>query len=258
VAPDFQSSVPGVRFVHRKDGVRDIYWVRNFTGAPVDMDIVLRDAQGTVSVLDPVSGKPVYGVLKGGRLHLGADDALFLVADPLAGPLVEPKPLVSAGEVALNGPWTVSFEGLDAPAGTRSWKVLRSLTEYEEPAVKYFSGTATYKNTFTLKKLPAGLSIDLGEVGQMADVYVNGEHAAFLWKAPYVVQFEGLLKPGKNTLEVRVVNTWVNRLIGDGQPGAEGHSFSAIPFYGVNSLSQDMGTLIPAGLMGPVRVEMCK
>ena len=104
--------------------------------------------------------------------------------------------------------------------------------------------------------LPAGLCIDLGEVGQMADVFINGQHVDFLWKAPYKVNFEGQLKPGKNTIEVKVVNTWVNRLIGDGQPNVEGHSFTPVAFYGVKSLSQNMGTLIPSGLMGPVRLEI--
>ena len=151
-----------------------------------------------------------------------------------------------------------NIEGQDAPTGTRQWQTLASLTDSDEPAVKYFSGTATYHNTFTLPKkhLPAGLSIDLGEVGQMADVFINGEHVDFLWKAPYKVNYEGQLKPGKNTIEVKVVNTWVNRLIGDGQPNTEGHSFTPVVFYGVKSLSQNMGTLTPSGLMGPVRLEM--
>jgi hypothetical protein len=260
VAPDFQSSVSGIRFVHRVDGNRNIYWVRNFSGKEVDTDIVLRDAKGTLTVMNPVNGKPVYGALKDGRLHLGADDALFIVADPTVAPLAETTPLKPAGEVALDGPWTVSFDGQDAPEGTRTWPSLSSLTASDEPNVKYFSGTATYQNTFTLpkKNLPAGLSIDLGEVGQMADVFINGEHVDFLWKAPYKVNYEGQLKPGKNTIEVKVINTWVNRLIGDGQPGVEGHSFTPVAFYGVKSLSQNMGTLIPSGLMGPVRLEILK
>ena len=258
VAPDFQSSISGIRFVHRVDGERNIYWVRNFSGKEVDTDIVLRDGKGTLTVMNPVNGKPVFGALKDGKLHLGADDALFIVADPAAMPLTEPAPLKPAGEVALDGPWTVSFDGQDAPEGTRTWQTLSSLTDSDEPHVKYFSGTATYQNTFTLpkKNLPAGLCIDLGEVGQMADVFINGEHVDFLWKAPYKVNFEGQLKPGKNTIEVKVVNTWVNRLIGDGQPGVEGHSFTPVAFYGVKSLSQDMGTLTPSGLMGPVHLEI--
>jgi hypothetical protein len=282
VAPDFQSSIPGIRFVHRVDGNRNIYWVRNFSGMEVDTDIVLRDAKGTLTVMNPVNGKPVFGALHNGKLHLGADDALFIVADPAAAPLAEPAPLKPAGELALDGPWTVSFEGQDAPEGTRTWQTLSSLTESDEPDVKYFSGTATYQNTFTLPKkaaieqeqsdarinsaereqarpkvnLPAGLCIDLGEVGQMADVFINGQHVDFLWKAPYKVNFEGQLKPGKNTIEVKVVNTWVNRLIGDGQPNVEGHSFTPVAFYGVKSLSQNMRPVIPSGLMGPVRLEI--
>jgi hypothetical protein len=208
--------------------------------------------------MNPVNGKPVYGVLCNGKLHLGADDALFIVADPAAEPLTEPTPLKPAGNVALDGPWMVSFEGQDAPEGTRTWQTLSSLTESDELNVKYFSGTATYQNTFTLPKkhLPAGLSIDLGEVGQMADVFINGEHVDFLWKAPYKVNFEGQLKPSKNTIEVKVVNTWLNRLIGDGQPGVEGHSFTPVAFYGVKSLTQNMGPVVPSGLMGPVRLEI--
>ena len=260
VAPDFQSSIPGIRFVHRKDGNRNIYWVRNFSGKEVDTDIVLRDAKGTLTVMNPVNGKPVFGALHNGKLHLGADDALFIVADPTVAPLAEPTPLKPAGNVALDGPWKVSFEGQDAPEGTLTWQTLSSFTESDEPNVKYFSGIATYQNTFTLpkKNLPAGLSIDLGEVGQMADVFINGEHVDFLWKAPYQVNYEGKLKPGKNTIEVKVVNTWLNRLIGDGQPGVEGHSFTPVAFYGVKSLSQNMGTLIPSGLIGPVRLEILR
>ena len=252
VAPDFRSSADGVRFVHRVAGNKHIYWVRNFSGKELDTDIVLRDARGPLAVLDPVSGKQVFGALDGKRLHLGPDDALFLVADSSARPVAEPQPLQPFGEIELSGPWTVSFEGLDAPAGTRKWKELISFTDSEEASVKYFSGTATYVTSFKIprKNIPAAISIDLGEVGQMADVYVNGEHVDFLWKAPYKVTYTGKLRPGWNILEVKVVNTWVNRLIGDVQPDAEGHTFTVVPFYKADS------PLIPSGLIGPVRVGM--
>ena len=75
----------------------------------------------------------------------------------------------------------------------------------------------------------------------MADVYINGEHVGFLWKTPY-----------KNTIEVRVVDMWVTRLIGDAQPDVEGHSYTPIPFYGADS------ALIPAGLIGPVNIELLR
>ena len=52
-----------------------------------------------------------------------------------------------------------------------------------------------------------------------------------------------------NELEVEVVNTWWNRLVGDCQPGETPHTFST--FRGWNASSP----LIPAGLVGPVVLE---
>ena len=93
------------------------------------------------------------------------------------------------------------------------------------------------------------MAIDLGDVAYMADVFVNGEHVDFIWKAPYKLSYEGALKPGKNTIEVKVVNTWPNRLIGDTQPGAQKVTFTTMPFYRPDS------PLYPAGLLGPVVLE---
>ena len=254
LTPDFLSSESGVRFVHRKDGDKDIYWVRNFSGKPIDTDIALRDAKGTLRVLDPVSGKALHNVLCDGKLHLGSDDAVFLVSDPSATVQESPKPLESVGNVEISAPWTVCFDGPGAPEGKLSWNTLSSLTESSDPDIKYFSGTVTYSSCFTLSKknMPSALSIDLGQVGQMADVYVNGEHVDFLWKAPYKTTFEGKLKPGKNTIEVKVVNLWVNRLIGDAQPGAEKKAYVLMPFYRADS------QLLPSGLMGPVKLELLR
>ena len=250
LTPDFQSSYPGIRFVHRSDGMRQIYWVRNFSGHIVDTDIVLRDAAGILSVLNPVDGKYKYDALKDGKLHMEKDEALFIVADPSARPISRPISFLPTSEVALDGPWEVSFQGVAAPSGTLEWQQLASYTKSSDPAVKYFSGTATYQNSFTLSDVPLGITLDLGQVGQMADVYVNGEHVDFLWQAPYRTAFYGRLKPGRNTLEVKVINTWVNRLIGDAQPGARKSTFTVFPFYQADSPLQ------PSGLMGPVQITL--
>lgn len=201
-------------------------------------------------MLNPVNGKYEYSALKDGKLHLEKDPALFIVADPSAKPLTRLTPLFPASEVALDGPWKVSFQGLAAPAGTQEWQQLSSYTASSDKAVKYFSGTATYQNSFTLSDVPLGITLDLGQVGQMADVYVNGEHVDFLWQAPYRTAFYGRLKPGRNTLEVKVINTWVNRLIGDAQPGARKSTFTVFPFYQADSPLQ------PSGLMGPVQITL--
>jgi len=58
----------------------------------------------------------------------------------------------------------------------------------------------------------------------------------------------GALKAGSNALEIKVTNVWVNRLIGDQQPGATRIAFSATQPYRADS------PLLPSGLLGPVKV----
>jgi hypothetical protein len=252
VEPDFQYVAPAeLKFVHRTDGDKEIYWIRNFSDKSVKAQLKLRDAEGVVTVYNPETGKVVPGATCARCLELEANQALFVVADKKGTPAPAYKAPTKAGTVALNGPWTVTFDGIVAPEGSRTYAQLASYTESDEPEVKYFSGIATYTNTFTLgkKEQADGLAIDLGEVGQMADVFINGEHVEFLWKAPYKVEWTGTLKPGVNTIEVKVVNTWPNRLIGDAQPGAEKHTYTTMAFYRADS------QLTPSGLMGPVKLE---
>ena len=59
--------------------------------------------------------------------------------------------------------------------------------------------------------------LDLGKVAVMAQVKFNGKILETLWKPPFVVDITDVAKPGTNDLEIRVVNLWPNRLIGDEQ-----------------------------------------
>jgi hypothetical protein len=58
------------------------------------------------------------------------------------------------------------------------------------------------------------------------------------------------LVPGANDIEIRVTNLWVNRLIGDAQPGAEKITFTVTPPYTPSA------PLRPSGLLGPVRIVL--
>ena len=251
VAPDFVYTAPvELRFVHRDAGSRQIYWISNLTDECVKARISLRDGKGVRTVYNAETGETLPSALDGDFLTLEQGQALFVVCDPNGrAEAARPAPK-ELGEAALKRAWTVSFDGPGAPGDTKLFDNLQSLTESEDPAVKYFSGTATYTNSFTLgkKEVADGLRIELGEVYYMADVFVNGEHAGFLWKAPYRLDWFGPLTQGENTVEVRVINLWPNRLIGDAQPGAGKVTFTANSFYQADS------DLFPAGLVGPVKV----
>ena len=91
--------------------------------------------------------------------------------------------------------------------------------------------------------------LDLGDVQNLAEVSVNGANLGIVWKKPFRVDITGAAKPGANVVEVKVTNLWVNRMIGDRQPGAaEQFTFTRPVFYKANS------PLLPSGLLGPVRL----
>ena len=98
---------------------------------------------------------------------------------------------------------------------------LASWSEHPDPGVKYFSGTATYTRTFSVPSEMLGhgrrLYLDLGKVEVMAQVTLNGKDLGILWKPPFLVDVTDVARPGANALEVKVVNLWINRLIGDEQ-----------------------------------------
>jgi len=79
-------------------------------------------------------------------------------------------------------------------------------------------------------------------------VTVNGKYLGIVWKRPFRVDITDALKPGENALEIKVTNLWVNRLIGDQQPGAKKYTYTAMNFYQADS------PLLPSGLLGPVQI----
>ena len=126
-----------------------------------------------------------------------------------------------AEPVELGGPWEVTFQpGRGAPEKAR-FDTLIPWNEHDDEGIRYFSGTATCTTRF---EVPASLLakdtqvwLDLGEVGVMARVRLNGADLGVLWMEPYRVDVSGALKAGRNTLEIDVTNLWINRLIGDEQ-----------------------------------------
>jgi hypothetical protein len=121
----------------------------------------------------------------------------------------------------LSGPWRVSFQPQRGAPDKLTFTNLMDWSKYPDPSVKYFSGHATYTITFDV---PADLcapgnkiALDLGDVAVMAQVHLNGKDQGILWKAPYRLDVTEAIKPRENLLEIKVVNLWVNRLIGDEQ-----------------------------------------
>jgi hypothetical protein len=153
----------------------------------------------------------------------------------------------------LDGSWNVSFQpGRGAPASVKLDK-LASWSDSADKGVRYFSGSGTYTQTIQAAadwfKPGAKLWIDLGDVKNLAEVTVNGKPLGIVWHAPYRVDATRALKAGANEVTIKVINAWVNRLIGDQQPdAATKYTFADVKPYKADS------PLLPSGLLGPVRL----
>jgi len=213
----------------------------------------------TIRLWDAATGtvRPASYRMEGGRtivpVNLEPYDAVFVVfrhATHVRSTLI-PEPH-SDVLTRLEGPWEVRFPpNLGAPSHT-SFDELRSWTESSDPGVRYFSGTATYDKRISIPgtwlRKSSRVQLDLGQVKNIAELFVNAHAVAILWKPPFKADITQFLHPGTNQLEIRITNLWPNRLIGDKQPGAHPIAFATYDPFTADS------PLLPSGLLGPVRV----
>ncbi|MBI5685885.1 MAG: hypothetical protein HZC54_12500 [Verrucomicrobia bacterium] len=288
VVPDFESDVP-LRYTHRCDGATDIYFVAN----PEDRDVK------AVCVFRVSGRQPEFWWPDTGRTELATAyemkdgcTTLPLRFDPCGSMFVvfrkeargkrqeasgtnsrEFKPLRE-----ISGPWEVTFDPKwGGPAKPMTFEKLEDWSKRREDGVRFYSGAAVYRTSFQSKiqNPKSKIFLDLGRVAIMADVTLNGKPLGILWKPPFRVDVTDALKAGENKLELRVVNLWINRMIGDEQlpedsdrnPGGNLKSWPAWLVEGKPSptgrytftswrLWKKDDPLVESGLLGPVTLEM--
>ncbi|WP_304236865.1 glycosyl hydrolase [Jiulongibacter sediminis] len=240
-----------VLFRHRKTEDADIYWLNNRNVEPTDATISFNVSNKTPKLWNAETGE--IGELaysqKDGRtevpLHLKSWDAVFVVFDePSAQNQVAVALPVKKSEQVIAGQWNVNFDGL-----SKQMTHLVSWTEDEN--TKHFSGTAVYSLSFKKKKINSNETylLELEDLKNIAEVSLNGQVVSTIWKKPYQADLTGAIKKGINTLEIKVTNTWVNKLVGDAaKQGEEKETFTTMPFYAPNS------PLYPAGILGKVKL----
>ena len=184
------------------------------------------------------------------RLKFESWDAFFIVFSGKATANNYKNPSKTETTVIhIPTPWKVRFNDKNVLDKLTSW------SENTDNDVKYFSQTANYDNTFKVSSLDksAKYVIDLGDVKNIAEVIVNGKNMGTAWKKPFKLDVSAAEKAGNNTIQVKVTNTWVNRLIGDAQPDVKiKTTFTTMPFY------RGQEPLLPSGLIGEVKIIMIK
>lgn len=243
VAPD------DIRFIHRRSKDADIYWINKPSTDFRTVELSLRCSGRKPMAWDPVSGsvRELSYRQDGGRtivsLDMVPDDVQFVVLRGRAEESFELPQRPEASIVAVDGAWTLSF-----PSRKIGGAVPGDYADYPYEDVKYFSGIASYATTLTLESVPAEAVLNLGEVHDLAEIFVNGKSAGIVWKMPFALDIARLLREGDNALEVRVANTWVNRLVGDAQPDCPERT----TYFSRPALFKETTPTSPAGLYGPV------
>jgi hypothetical protein len=260
VTPDFAYSGgqegADIPFVHRQLADGDSYFLVNRRNLPEVIEARFRVTGKAPELWHADTGKaePVSYRVENGEtvvpLSLDAEESVHVVfRKPAPADSLAIKKLVPVERASITGPWKVSFQQERGAPTSAVLPSLAPLNENADPGIKYFSGEATYAKEFATPgnwKQGQPLWLDLGKVGELAEVTINGKVVGTAWHAPFRIDISRAAKPGKNRLEVTVANLWVNRLVGDAQPGAQKVTWTSMPTY-----SKD-APLRPSGLIGPV------
>jgi hypothetical protein len=289
IKPDLEGK--GLNYIHRKAGNIDFYFVANPKPKVVKEKCTFRISGKIPELWNPETGEirelSKYNISDGRTavpLRFDPSQSWFVVFRKTASSKVSKGRNFPEHHLVkdINGPWEVSFDSSwGGPVQPVAFDTLQDWRNNKDTGIRYYSGTAIYKNSFNLSrsKLSDSTSVllDLGKVYVMARVRVNGKVCGIAWKPPYQVDISNAIHSGKNSLEVDVVNLWINRMIGDehlpkdaqwrkdihgvkilkkwpkwflkGKPRPSGrYTFSTAKYYSKND------TLVPSGLLGPVRI----
>jgi hypothetical protein len=261
LSPDFTYAEPEadtkLLFAHRELADGDLYFVSNRRDHAENLTVSFRSARYRPQRWDAVTGQvhTVQSQIVDGRtkmtLALPAYGSAFVV---FRGHEEAARPAPAPGAVIarIKGPWKIAFEPNRGAPTEITQAHLQSWSGSKIAGVKYLSGTATYSKIVILPKIAPGthLLLDLGKVRELARVSLNGKPLGIVWTKPFTLDITAAARPGRNLLRVAVTNLWVNRLIGDAQPGVtHKYTFTTVPTYRADA------PLRESGLLGPVLVR---
>ncbi|MEY3896320.1 MAG: hypothetical protein RLZZ214_1840 [Verrucomicrobiota bacterium] len=245
-------------WIHRRDGEADIYFLSNPSKVAIQSDVTFRIHGRQPELWNPLTGERLDATSfrqENGRtilpISLDPHGSIFVIfRKPISAHAMGNAPDNEAhlSETArIAGPWNVAFDpAWGGPASIR-FDVLEDWTKHPDEGIRSYSGTATYQTTFSRPAGDGPFVLDLGKLAEMATVRINGkEIARVVWTPPYRINLPVDLMVTGNQLEIRVANTWWNRLLAD----------QALPkekrLTRTNVTPKPGGQPLPSGLFGPV------
>ena len=267
IVPDCKTNL-NVSYIHRELPDDEIYFIANHTDSRVIETPIFRVSQSKPQLWNATTGAirnlPSFTQSNGTTtipLQLEPFGSAFIVfkkdnkkhsTSDVVG--LEANFPTSNKAINITSPWSVSFDPLfNGPVNPVVFHQLQDWSKNENDSIKFYSGTAIYKNNFVIEQLPSTkqpVFLELGLLSAMAKVKVNDQYAGGVFTAPWKVDITSFVKQGENKLEIEVVNTWLNRLIGDSKlPESQ-----RITWRSTGS-NVPKNTLQASGLLGTVSIK---
>lgn len=264
----------GLQFVRRQYAGGNYYFICNAGRNAFTGDVLLQTKATSVVLFDAMQERKGLAKIKAAGetstavyidLQPGESIIVQTAAGKINGPLF-PYTETTGDEQTINGDWKINFVSggpVLPPAST-----LRSLGSWTDikgnDAVKAFSGTAQYSIHF---RKPAGnfsaWQLNLGEVGESAEVLLNGTKLGVLLGPVYTVVIPAARFKEDNLLLVNVTNGMANRIADLDKRGVVWKKFYNTNFparLAKNRGADNLFTAVkwdpkPSGLMGPVSIS---
>ena len=253
----------GIAWTHRAGSSFDIYFISNQIDSARQINISLRVNQKLPELWDPLNGSIVnarnYRMEKGRTtlpVYLESNGSLFIVfrkttkiSKLQAG---NNRNIFNPIQI-IKGPWTVQFDTAGGgPLLPVKWNALQDWSKVDDSLIRYYSGTASYSNSFLYqpRQTKERIFLNVNDVSNLAEIFVNGKSCGVTWTSPYRVEITSALRKGNNEIRIEVTNTWANRMIGDALLPPEKKIT-----YTPHSFNMKGKPLLPAGLLGPVVIE---
>lgn len=251
-----------IAWTHRKNGKEEIYFLSNQIQEKRELEVSFRIAGKIPVWYNPVTDKS--SALANWKIENGRTIVPISLDENESGFVIfkeETKNTSAKGNQnrddfetvqTLDENWELQFDAeFKGPKEVVKINKLFDWSTSINDQIKYYSGTAVYKKDFVWKGKNADkIWIDLGSIANIAEVIVNGKDCGTIWTFPYKTDISQALKKGKNTVVIKITNTWANRLIGDQKlPEKERLTWTTAPYRLVESEN-----LLKAGLLGPVTI----
>jgi len=261
-----------VDYIHRQTENEDIYFVSNSSEREEKISVVFRVEDSRKPELWDTETGLIQRDLEYSKVKNGIK--LEMILDPLASRFVVfRKNTTGINDAALYSDLQFGFPERESTEGSvysidisTQWSVafdpdwggpesigmdsLISWSASDEAGVRFYSGAATYSRDVEISEemisSESEVFITFEDIQEMAQVFVNGKDGGMVWLPPYTTRITPYLRAGTNTVTVKVINTWNNRVVGDARTEDDN------PYTRTNARTKfNKNTpLLPSGLIG--------